>query len=90
MNVPSMTAWLRRYMRDTVATDAISTQVVSLCEGELDLWPSRYIIGSVADFKGEVPHHSSISLLAFVCVLAHSTFVSRMHLPVLAADNIEL
>ena len=63
-------------MGHTIAADNISTPVVTLCECQLDLWPTGDIVGSKANFKWEVPYDSSICLLALICMLADAAFVT--------------
>ena len=75
MDVPRVTARLCRNMSHSVAADDIATQIVSLRERDLDLWPPGDIVGSVADLKGEVPDNPPVSLLTLVRVLTHATFV---------------
>ena len=76
MNVASMRTRLCRQMGHTIAADNISTPVVTLRECQLDLWPTRDIVGSKANFKWEVPYDSSICLLALICMLADAAFVT--------------
>ena len=76
VDVASMGARLCWNVGHSVAADHITTQVVSLSECELDLRPSRDVVGAVAHFEGEVPHDPSIRLLTLISVLAYSAFVS--------------
>ena len=78
VDVSRLAAWLGRYVRHTVATDDIATQIVSLRKSQLDLGPAGDIVRSVADFEREVPNDSPIGLLALVCVLTHATFISLL------------
>ena len=76
MDVACMRTWLSRNVGHSIAADHITTQVVSLSKGELDLWPSRDVVRAIANFKWKVPNDPSIRLLALICVLAHTAFVS--------------
>lgn len=78
VNVARVAPWLRRYMCHTIPADHVTTKVISLGESQFYLWPSRHIVGPVANFKWEVPDDPAVSLLWFVCMLANSTFVSLL------------
>ena len=78
MDVARVATRLGWQVRDAVAADDISTQVVPLCKRQFYLRPARNIVGSEADFKWEVPNDPSIRLLTFVRMLAHTTFVTLL------------
>jgi len=92
MYVASVRPGLRGYVRDAISTDDVATQVISLGEGQFNLGPARHIVRSVTHFKREVPHHSSVGLLRFVRMLAHSTFVAlnKLHHDRLVQENNDL
>ena len=76
MNVACVTTRLRWKVRHAVATDDITTKIVSLRESQLNLRPPGHIVRSVADLEGEVPHHPPVRLLTLIRVLTHATFIS--------------
>ena len=47
-------------------------------------------IEPIGHFKWEVPHHSIIGLHTLVRVLAHTSYVTRVNMPVQAMEHIEL
>ena len=72
MNIASVGAWLRGDVSDSVATDHIRAQEVSSVERQHHLRPASHSIGSVRDFKWEVPHYPSVSLLALIRMLRNA------------------
>ena len=72
MNIASVGAWLRRYVSDSVATDHIRAQEVPSVERQHHLRPASHSIGPVRDFKREVPHYPSVSLLALIRMLRYA------------------
>ena len=76
VNVAGVATRLCWKMRHAVATDNITTKVVSFRKSQLNLRPPGHVVRSVADLEGEVPYDPPIRLLALIRVLTHATFIS--------------
>ena len=71
-----MCAGLGRNMSDSIATDNISSEPVSIKEPQDHLGPAGDVVSSESALKWEVPDNSSVSLLSLISMLTHSTVVS--------------
>ena len=76
MNVAGMRAWLGRNVCHSIAADDISAPEVTLRECENNLRPARDTVGSERNFKGKVPDHASVCLLALVGMLRYTTLIT--------------
>ena len=76
MDVARVAPRLRGNVSHAVTAYDIAAEVVTLRERQLNLRPSRHVVGPIADLKGEVPHHPPICLLALIGMLTHATFIT--------------
>ena len=85
-----MSAWLGRDVDCPIPTNLVSTQKVSIGQGQDDLGPATDIIRTEINLKGVVPNNSSIGLLRFICMLGNSCSVSFNNIPVGPSNKVVL
>jgi len=83
-----MSAWLGRDMYCSIPTNLVSTQKVSISQGQDDLGPATDIVRTEINLKGVVPNNSSVCLLRFICMLRNSCPVSFDNIPVGASNKV--
>jgi|LauGreDrversion4_2_1035121.scaffolds.fasta_scaffold796635_2 hypothetical protein len=85
-----MCSWLGRNMNCSISTNLVSTQKVSIGQGQDNLRPATDIVRTEINLKRVVPNNSFICLLRFISMLRNSCPVSFNNIPVSASNKVVL